>query len=109
MILAKIYKKKHIKTFLFSLLSCILCYRIYTYALADQSIHIQYDSFFSLKTADLLACHATEFYTYKSLSCLFTDLKSIMPFLAKVTRRWLPSKKIEYTFFSQEPLAKLKN
>ena len=107
MILAKIYNKKHIKTFLFSFLSCLLIYRIYTYALANQTIRITPASFFSAKTTDLLALYTTDIYTHRSLSELLTALKKELPFINKITRRWLPSKELVYSFFSQEPLAQL--
>ncbi len=107
MILTKIYTKKHIKTFLFSLFSCILLYRIYSYALAEQSIRIIPSSFFSPKTADLLAFYTTKVYTHKSLCELHADIKKILPFIDKISRRWLPSRELVYAFFSQEPLAQL--
>jgi len=107
MIFAKIYNKKHIKTFLFSFLSCILIYRIYVYALINQSIRIAPHSFFSAKTTDLLALYTTDSYTHRSLSELLTDIQKELPFINKITRRWLPSKELVYSFFSQEPLAQL--
>ena len=109
MILAKIYNKKHIKTFLFSLLGCILIYRIYAHALSDQTIHILQNDLFSQKTADLLSSSTTEFYTHAPLSRFLTDIKISLPFITTIHRRWLPSKTVEYTFSSQEPLAKLNN